>query len=143
MAEFSVSGLDELMLSMQEVAELPMDVKDEILTRQADVLVDEIKKRGMGYGVDDTGKMLKSIKAGKPRTKKDIRYVVVKPYGTRTRGKEKKQKITNSEVAFLVNYGTRHTQARPFFTDAVAVSEKTMDKIALEVVDRFYLLHDL
>ena len=39
MAEFSASGLDSFMLSLQQIAELPPEVQDEMLNAGADVLV--------------------------------------------------------------------------------------------------------
>jgi len=132
--EFSVSGLDELMLSMKEIEEIPEAVVDEMLNAQADVLIPEIQERARAYGVVDSGKTIKSIKKGKPKTKKGLRFIVVKPYGTRIR---KSQKISNAEIAFLNEYGTRETPARPFFRDACEISAKTMTKAAFGIYDRW------
>lgn len=140
MAEFRVSGLDSLMLSLSEIETIPEDVKDEILNEQADALVDHLKLRGEGYGVDDTGKLLKSIKKGKPKRGKDgARKIVVSPRGSRTRGVDKKQTIKNTEIGFLVNYGVpkKKIPAKPFWTDTEALSAMTMERIAAEVYDKW------
>lgn len=139
MAEFSFSGIDDLSLSLREIEELPEEVADEILEAQADILIDELQNRGKAYGVaaPDSGKMLRSIKKGKPkRGKKGTRQIVVSPRGSRMRGKKK---ITNAEIAFLNNYGTRHQQARPFWSDAEKTSEKSMEKAAAEVHDKWLI----
>ena len=137
MAEFYFSGVDELELSLKEIEELPDDIADEMLEAQADILIEEIQRRGEGYGVKapGSGKMLRSIKKGKAkRGKNGTRQIVVAPRGTRVRGK---MKITNAEIAFLNNYGTKNQQARPFWSDAEKTSEKTMETAAAEVHDRW------
>lgn len=139
MAEFSFSGINELELSLREIEELPEEVADEMLEAQADVLIDEIQNRGEAYGVmaPGSGKMLKSIKKGKAkRGKNGTRQIVVSPRGSRTRGKKK---TSNAEIAFLNNYGTRHQQARPFWSDAEKTSEKSMEKAAAEVHDKWLI----
>ena len=127
MAGFEVNGLDALMLSLQEVEALPEHLQDEILNAQADALIPELQERGRAYGVEDSGKMLKSIKKGKVRRNKNGRYIVVSPRGTRRRGGKS---VSNSEIAFLNNYGTRHQSARPFWTDTTEISAKTLFRIA-------------
>lgn len=132
MAGFSFSGLDDLILSMAEVEAMPEYVQDEILNAQADVLVIEIQRRGEGYGVHDSGKMLASIKKGKAkRGKKGGRQIVISARGERKNG------VSNGEVAFLNNYGTRHQKARPFWSDAEKLSEKTMQSVGFAVYDRW------
>nr|WP_326216488.1 hypothetical protein [uncultured Oscillibacter sp.]DAZ27269.1 MAG TPA: hypothetical protein [Caudoviricetes sp.] len=136
MAEFDVSGLDALMLSLQQVAELPEDVQDDVLNAEADILVEEIRERGQGYGVmaPGSGRMLKAIKKGKVRIHKNDREIRVYASGSRKRGGTT---VKNSEIAFLNNYGTRHQTARPFWTDAVKLSEKTMEAVGQAVYDRW------
>ncbi len=131
MATFSVDGLDDLALSLSEISEIPEDIQDEILNAQADILIPQIQERGRGYGVERSGMTLRSIKKGKAKKGKNGRVLVVAP-----RGRNKK-KVSYSEIAFLNNYGSRKQSARPFFTDAVAVSEQTMHKAAERVYDRW------
>ena len=141
MAEFHFSGIDELCLSLKEIEEIPEEIVDEMLSAQADVLVTEIRRRGKGYGVDDTGKMLKSIKIGKPkRGKSGSRQLIVSPRGSRKRGNTSTK---NAEIAFLTNYGTRHQPARPFWSDAELLSEKSMEAAGLEVYNGYLLSNDL
>lgn len=140
MAEFTVDGLDGLIASLREVAEMPEEVQDEILNAQADALIPEIQKRGRGYGVDDTGKMLRSIKKGKVRMGKGYRYIVVAPRGTRKRGNSR---TTNAAIGFFNNYGARGIPARPFWTDAVELSARTVEKAGMEPFDRYLQSKDL
>lgn len=137
MAEFVVQGLDGFMASLQQLADIPDNVRDDILNAQADALIPEIQERGRGYGVKDTGDMLKKIKKGKIRQNKDGRYIVVAPRGTRKRvTKEGKvHKTKEAEIGFFANYGTRHQPARPFWTDAVGMSAATLARVGRE---RFY-----
>ena len=138
MAQLEFSGLDDLIVSMEQISEIPVEVLDEILNAQADVLVPEIKERAIGYGVSDTGDMIRSIKKGKAkRGKHGGRQLVVSPRGKRKDGK------TNAEVAFLNNYGTRHQMARPFWTDAEKVSERSMDKAGGNVYDKYLIKNGL
>ena len=62
MPEISFSGLDSLELSMKEIAEIPDDVKDEMLQAQAAVVVPVMRARAQAYGLKDTGLMIDSIK---------------------------------------------------------------------------------
>lgn len=124
MANFSISGLDEFMLSMQQVAELPESVMDEMLNEQADFLIPEIQKRGYAYGVG-SGELLKSIKKGKPkRGKNGGRQLIIA-----ARGRNKVSKTPNGYVAFLNNYGSRHNVAKPFWTDTESISDKSLNEI--------------
>ncbi len=135
MAQFEFSGIDDLILSMEQVEALPEYLVDAILTEQAEVLAEEIRLRGKGYGVEDSGKLLSSIKPGKPKKgKKGGRQIVVSARGSRKRGN---RKVNNGEIAFLNNYGTRYQKARPFWSDAESMSEQTMRRVAREIYDRW------
>lgn len=126
MAELSMDGLDGLITSLDELKDVQQEIGAEMLNEMADTLVPEIVQRGRAYGVGEiagTGKLLKSIRKGKVRSNKYKMSIDVKPYGTRIR---KKQRISNSEIGFYVNYGTRHNKALPFFSDTVELSQKTI-----------------
>ena len=141
MAHLSFSGLEELHLSMEEVAEIPDDVVEDMLNAGADVLIPEIKARGEGYGVEDTGLTLESLT--KSRARKNVigmRCLSIYFKGSRVRGKDKKgepKRIKNSEIAFLSAYGTRKHPARPFVQDALTLSERTVTCAMADVYDKF------
>lgn len=134
MAEFVFEGLDQLALSLREVAEISDAIQDQILEEQADALVLELQRRGEGYGVvppDSAG--LRSIRKGKPkRGKNGAKQIVVKP-----RGRSKRSKTPYSAVLFFRNYGTRTMPALPFWTDTVALSAGTLDRIAQDIFNQW------
>lgn len=132
MAGISFDGLDEFLLSMEEVEAMPEYVQDKMLNAQADFLIPEIQARGRAYGVG-SGNLLKSIKKGKPkRGKKGGRQMIVAP-----RGKNKTSGTPNGYVGFLNNYGSRHNTAKPFWTDTVSMSEKSLNQVAATVYDEW------
>lgn len=117
MAQLSFSGLDELMLSMQEVVEIPPEVQDEMLNAGADVVVRAQKKAAADLGVNDTELTIDSIKKTKVKLKDGKRVIYVYPQGTRIRGVDEKGKpirVRNAEIAFVNEYGTRRKSGRPF-----------------------------
>lgn len=148
MANLSFSGVDDLMLSLQEVAEIPDEVQNQMLNAGADVLIPEIKARGEGYGVRDSGDLLDSLTKSKIKKNQKVgRYISIYFKGSRVRGKDKKsgkpKRIKNSEIAFLNEYGTRHQPARPFVKDTIEMSAATVTKAQSEIYDEFLKSKDL
>lgn len=129
MAQFNATGLKELGLSFQQIAEIPDDVAYDMLMAASSVVVDAQKKSLRTLGLVNTGKLLNSIQAYKRRDyrrpKDDQRYVIVHPDGKRGQRKRrlvtkayKRSKhdrtytyggnvvdVTNSEVAFIHEFG--------------------------------------
>ena len=111
MAEFKAVGLDELALSLQEIAEIPEDIQDEMLRAQGDIVAQAQRESAQRYGIQRTGTLIRSIKPGKVKLDKHgNRVLYVTPVGSRVRGGKK---TTNAEIAFLNEYGTRGQRARP------------------------------
>lgn len=136
MATFDMVGLDALMLSFSEIAEIPEDVQDEILNAQADIAVPAQQAKARAYGVSDTGLTAESIRKTKPkRDKNGAPYVHVYPQGSRTRGRGKKTR--NAEIAFVNEYGVRGRAPRPFIRDANAACEEKIVQAAAEVHDKW------
>ena len=128
MANFSVSGLDEFMLSMQQVAELPDEVIDDMLKAGADVAAEAQRKEAAAVlrGPYATGETALSIEKGKVKLRRDgSRVIYVTPTGTRKRGKQKISKTRNAEIAYVNEYGTDSSQARGFIRKA---NEKCADE---------------
>lgn len=134
MAEIGFSGLDELMLSMEEISEIPDEVQDAMLNAQADVVTAAQKARARAYGVQDTGLVISSIKKGKPKRKKGVRVIYITPSGTRRRGK---QTVRNAEIAFINEYGDRRQRARPFIRDANEACAEATTQAGFEVYDKW------
>lgn len=121
---FTVIGLDEFSLSLQEMAELPEPVKDKMLKAGADVLVSALKRKIEALGLVKTGSLLNSIQAFRKIRHREVIYKIY-PYGkhgTRNRRavtKVYKQSkhgrtytvggdtvdVTNNEVGFIHEFG--------------------------------------
>lgn len=107
MAKAEFSGIDELMLSMQQVAELPDEVVEEMLDAAGEVTVRAHKAKIRALKLVDSGKLVESIKAHRKtgRVKNGSqRHVLVYPtgkHGTRRKGKD----VSNSEVGFIQEFG--------------------------------------
>lgn len=134
MAEFSARGLDELMLDLAAIAEIPEDVQDEMLISMAEIVAAAQRKKARAYGVQDSGLTIRKIKPGKIKMKKGVRTIYVTPTGTRKRGE---QRVRNAEIAFVNEYGTTSQKARPFVRDGNAASAAESTAAAFEIYDRF------
>lgn len=147
MPKVEFKGLDEILLSMQEVAALPEEVIDEMLNARADVVVAaqqaEARKLGSEYRNKKqkksyaTGTTAISSKKGKIKVKDGTRMLYVTPAGSRTRGKKKKTTTRNAEIAFLNEFGTRTINARNFIRTANERSAEAATAAELAVYDRF------
>ncbi len=134
MAEFHCDGLDDLMLSLQEIAELPDAVTDEMLNAGADVVVQAQKAKIAAYGILDTGKAMRSVKKGKVKIKNGQRAIYVTPTGSRRRGKT----ITrNAEIVFVNEFGKRGQKARPAIRDANEASAEATTAAQAAVYDKW------
>lgn len=144
MAEIGFVGLDDLMLSMEEIAQIPDDVKDKMLDAQADVVVFAQRAKARAYGVEDTGLVISSINKGKPKLKNGARVIYVTPSNTRSRvarnrktGEKKVTKVRNAEIAFINEYGDRRQRARPFVRDANEACAEATTQAGLAVYDKW------
>lgn len=134
MAGFNFKGLDEIQLSLKEIAEIPEDIQDEMLNAQANVVVSAQQAKARAYGVEDTGLMIRSIKKGKVKERKGQRILYVTPVGARVRGKTK---TTNAEIAFVNEFGKRGQKARPFMKDANEACAEEATQAAFQVYDQW------
>jgi len=115
MADFNVTGLDDVIKEMmyhQQAAEVAIP---EMLNAGAEILInaqkDEIKSRKLV----DTGDMLNSIKGDKIKKDKDGNsYIDVYPKGKDRKG------VRNAEKGFIAEYGTSKLPARPWMRTANA-----------------------
>lgn len=156
MAKLSVNGLDALLLDLAEVAAIPDNVADEMLTAEAEIVADAIRKEaeqlGMysGYNTSNntrdtspgnmlpgqtrsysTGTLAKSVKIRKKMDRKGAeRRKVVYFSGSRKRGNTVTK---NSEIAFLNEYGTRTINQRNFVWTAIEKSKEAAGK-AMEAI---------
>lgn len=132
MATFSCDGIDDLMLSMAEIAEIPSSVQDEMLNAQANIVMKAQRAKGEAYGVHRTGVTLNSIKADKKvRRSGKGRHINVYPQGTNADGNR------NSEVAFINEFGKRGQPARPFISDANEACAAETTEAARRIYDNW------
>lgn len=142
MANFSVSGLDEFMLSMQQVAELPDAVIDDMLKAGADVVAEAQRKEAATVlrGPYATGETALSIEKGRVKLRRDgSRIIYVTPTGNRKRGKRKGSKTRNAEIAFVNEFGVPHRgiPARPFISVANEKSAAATTAAQAAVYNKF------
>ena len=143
MAEFSCNGLDDLMLSLQEIAAIPEEVQDEMLRAGADVVAQAQREKVRAYGIYDGSSprhVADSIKPGKVKLKKGQRIIYVSPTGSRRRGKTVTR---NSEILFVNEYGRRGQKARPAVRDANEASAEATTAAQAEVYDKYLRSKDL
>lgn len=128
MGTMSVSGLDDLIGDLDELARLPDSVTDQMLNAEADVI--EAAQRSeasrMWKGPYYTGTTAASIKKGKIKRTGLDKSITVAPQGHNKRG------TRNAEVAFVNEFGKRGQPGRPALKtanerkeqEAVAAGEK-------------------
>lgn len=143
MAEFSCNGLDNLMLSMQEIAEISEEVHDEMLRAGADVVAQAQREKVKAYGIYDGSSpkhVADVIKPGKVKLKKGQRVIYVTPAGSRRRGKSVTR---NAEILFVNEYGKRGQKARPAIRDANEACAEQMVNAQMAVYDKHLRSKDL
>lgn len=126
MAKLSVNGIDDLMLSLEEIASIPDDVAEAMLNAEAQVVEEAQLAEGMAMGVYNTGQTLHSIRRGRMKRGRDgVRAVYVTPTGKNDKGER------NAAVAFINEYGvpSRKIPPRPFIATA---NEKAADPAVAE-----------
>lgn len=113
MGKFNTRGLEQLTLSMEQLAQIPDETQFSMLESGAAVLIERWKEKLQA--MKRTGQLIKSIKAARRKT--DTPIVSVTPKGTRKNaftGKRFKRdgspsgtyQGTNAEVAYILEYGT-------------------------------------
>ena len=143
MAEFSCNGLDELMLSLQEIAAIPEEVQDEMLQAGANVVAQAQREKVKAYGIYDGSSprhVADTIKPGRVKLKKGQRVIYVTPTGSRRRGKSVTR---NAEILFVNEYGKRGQKARPAIRDANEACAEQMVSAQMAVYDKHLRSKDL
>ena len=132
MAKLSVNGLDDLMLSLEEIAEIPDPVAEQMLNAEAQVVEEAQIAYGMQMGVFRTGETLRSIRRGKMKLGRDgARAVDVTPQGKNEKGER------NAAVSFINEYGKQGQPARPFISTANAAAADRAVSEAEKVYEEF------
>lgn len=132
MAKMSVNGLDDLMLSLEEIAAIPDDVAQSMLDAEAKVVEESQIYYGKTMGVYRTGQTVASIRRGKMKRGRDgTRTIYVTPQGTNDRGER------NAAVAFINEFGIprRKIAPRPFIGTANAAAIEPAVAEAAKIYD--------
>lgn len=135
MAKFESGGLDELMRSLEKIAEIPDELMEKMLKEKAEVVVAVQKKKLATLDLKNpTGQLKRAISAGQKmkRDRAGIPALYVYP-----RGKRKKGKASNGEVGFILEYGApgRGIPPKPWMRPANLESEQA----AAEAAEQVYL----
>lgn len=140
MARLNVNGLDDLILSLEEVAAIPDDVAAAMLGAEAQV-VEEYQMgsaAAMLQGSYSTGQTAASIgRTGMKKGRTGARQMYVYPQGVNDKGER------NAAVAFINEYGKRGQPARPFIATANAAAADPAVEEAAKIYDRFLQDHGL
>lgn len=140
MAEFAAGGIDGLILSLEDVARMPMEVQDEMLNAGADVLVPIQRAKVKQYGIYDmdnreTRHVADSISKGRPKSRKGGgRVIYITAKGSRKRGKKTTR---NAEILFVNEFGRRNQKARPAVRDSTEAAADSVTAAEARVWDQF------
>ena len=136
MAQFGFSGIDDLILDLEAIAEIPNEVQAEMLEAQADITAAAQQRAGRAMGVDapGSGVMLRSIKKGKVKVQDGRNVIYVTPTGTRKRGRIRTR---NAEIAFVNEFGKKHQKPRPFIRTGNEQSAEEATGAAMAIYDRW------
>lgn len=130
MADFSVQGLNDLMLSMQEIEEIPENVVDDMLNAAAEIGTAAMKTELQGLGLVETGQLINSLRVLKKKDKNGKLYYRVYPSGSRKnsiidgrlrrvsiKGRRKNGsaiKMGNNDVGFVLEFGAPRANKRAY-----------------------------
>lgn len=106
MAQFKVQGMEGLMLTLQEIENIPEDVQDKMLSAAADAALPILRKSIIDKGIVRTGQLRDSLKVTHKKDKKTnkLQYFVA-PAGKRRREGKEKKTISNTTVGFFNEFG--------------------------------------
>ena len=134
MADFNVTGLDDVMKEMMSHQQAAETAIPEMLNAGADILVKAQKAEMESMKIrqqKNGGDTIKSIKASKIKKDKDGNsYIDVSPQGKNRRGGR------NADVAFVNEYGKSNQDARPWMRTANAKCSDEITEKEKEIWDK-------
>lgn len=154
MAGIKAKGLNDLQLSMQEVANLPETVVENMLEAGGEIVVQAHRQQLVAFNLVKTGKLRGSIAALSKKSDKAghwNRSVIIYPQGThhRTKGRRQTAKtnkrsgkaaaVSASEVGFIHEYGApkRRIKGMKWMLKANENSADAVVAAELRVYDAF------
>lgn len=137
MASFTVSGMAEVEAVFRTTADVPLEVKNNILKRMAQVASTAQARSAVSMGVYDpesTEHVADKIKVNKPKITDNGGSVTITFSGTRKRGNKR---VRNAEIAFINEFGKRGQPARPFIKSANDKNAAKINEAGQEALDEW------
>ena len=144
MAQFKADGIDGLALTVQEIAEIPEDVKRQMLTAGGEVAAEAQRRKIRALGLVDTGKLAGSItvkqKLYVDSRKNNAPAVLVLPSGSRG-----KPVVRNNDVGFIQEFGAprRNIPGKQWMAQANAECADAVTAAEFSVYDDWLKSKDL
>lgn len=127
MAQFNTVGFDDIEKEFLKHSELATKAIPKMLEAGAAILVEAQKEEAKTLKVEDSGDLIRSIKASKVKSSSIDATITVAPTGKNRNG------IRNAEVGFVNEYGTSKQPARPWMETANKKSEEKVHRAMVEV----------
>lgn len=129
MASFNEVGLDDVINSIEKLADLPQKTQDDMLKAGAEVLIGAQKTQATKASKTkrSTGTLADSIEKTSPKYSSDNfkRVIDVFPQGEHPHGYDRRgsrANVRSATVGFMLEYGTSKMPARPWMRRAVKKS---------------------
>lgn len=132
MAGFTLRALGDFIDDMEDLADIPEDVADEILNAQADIVLQEQKSIGSAMGVHRAGVTLDSLKKTHVGHFSNGNAAIKVEFNGKNEDGNR-----NAEVAFVNEYGKTNQPARPFVQTANEKSDGATMFAAWKVYDNY------
>ena len=126
-------GSDQAIRLFEKLESMPDTVVGGALEAAGDIVHRRVIATGEAMGVFRTGQVVASFRRGKAERDGGTMSVEIKPTGSRTDG----NKRTNSEVAFINEYGKRGQPPRPFMRTAADKSEDEIERVIAQRIDEY------
>lgn len=143
MAKLSFSGLDELMLSMKQVSELPDDIANDMLQAGGEIVKTAQERKIRAILGQRSGKLANSVTVTpKTKTRKGgERFVTVYPKGNHHTYNHKgtQKTVRNADVLFVHEYGApkRGISAKGIVRSANEESAEQATAAQAEIYDKW------
>lgn len=156
MAQFKVDGIDGLALTVQEIAEIPEEIKRQMLTAGGEVAAEAQRQKIRALGLVRSGRLLESItvkqKIYVDSRKNNAPAVLVLPSGSRgkpvvrkPRKKGARKRTSNNDVGFIQEFGAprRNIPGKQWMAQANAESADAVTTAEFVVYDDWLKSKDL
>lgn len=131
MAKITFEGIDDTISLLDDLANMPDEIIDEMLIAGGEVAAEALRYSTLKEGVFDTGQVYDSITLGKPRKDKTIDVYF--------KGTRENSKVRNAEVAFVNEYGvpSKKIAPRQFIRKAQEDAAEPATEAATRIYDEY------